>query len=141
MTMRYLEGIAAQLALDVPELSYSDSAGGNVFVDWMPAEPMEAVALYTQPSLESDSKLPYDNIEFKLVVRNGHGETWGLDRLADVYSQLQGKRNVTLPDGTYLVYCIAEQSSPFRIMDDDNGRPRWSIDFRGEVTNTTEERP
>jgi len=139
--MRYIEGIARQLALDIASLSYADESGGNVFIDWMPAEPMEAVSLISQPSLESDVKLAYDNIEFKVVVRCGHGDTWALDRLSEVYSQLHGKRNVTLPDGTYLVYSIAEQSTPFRVADDDNGRPRWTIDFRGEVTNVTAERP
>ena len=138
--MRYIEGIAQQLAAEIALLSYSESEGGNVFVDYLPASPMEAIALFSQASLEPDSKLPYDNIDFQVVVRCGNGETWALDRLTEVYSSLHAKRHITLPDGTYLVYCLAEQSSPLRMADDDNGRPRWTLDFYGEITNTTAER-
>lgn len=138
--MRYVEGIARLLATEIALLSYSESEGGNIFVDYLPASPMEAVALFSQASLEPDSKLAYDNIDFQVIVRCGNGETWALDRLAEVYSALHAKRHVTLPDGTYLVYCLAEQSSASRMADDENGRPRWTLDFRGEITNTTTER-
>ena len=40
-----------------------------------------------------------------------------------------------------IVFILGQQSSPNRIGDDENGRPRYSIDFRSEILNQTEERP
>ena len=139
--MTYLDGIARFLGTNVPALTWGETAGGNVFVDWAPATPMEAVFLISIPGqIEPDSKLPYDMAEFQVVVRGGEDQTWAPETMQAIYSWLQGLRSVTLPDGTYVVSVLAEQSSPMRLADDENGRPRWSIDFSAEIVNETQER-
>lgn len=134
-------GVAVYLG-ELDGLTYSEGAGGNVFVDHIPESPDRLAAVISQPSTEADSKLPYDPVEFQVVVRCEAGSEWALDTAKAVYSRLHGKRNITLPDGTYAVFIVAQQGAlPFRLGEDDNGRPAYSVDFRGEQLNQTEERP
>ena len=132
--------IAAYLGSAVEGLAYSDtSAEGNVFVDYFPSQPDRCVTVYTMVGPEADSKLPYDPSGFQVVFRSEAGGVWATAMADRVYKALHSLRYVTLPDGTFLVYCLARHSSPFRLDDDMNGRPRYSLDFRTEVL--TEERP
>lgn len=134
------EGIALHLNA-VEGLTYSDIAGGNIFIDRLPQGPDRAIAVYSAAGPEADSKLPYDPVDFQVVIRSEQGGLWAHEVWKDIYSALHGLRNTTLPDGTYLVYCLATSSSPFPLGEDENGRPQFSIDFRSEVLNTTSERP
>jgi len=134
-------GIAQLLGSVIDGLSYSESGPeGNVFVDHLPSEPTRAVGVYAQPGPEADSKLPYDPAQFQVVVRSETGGAWALATWEAIYSELHGKRYVSLPDGTELVYCLSQQSSPFRFGDDDQGRPRLSANYRTEIINATKER-
>jgi hypothetical protein len=136
--------LAAQMAQYlgslVDGLAYSEgSSEGNVFVDYLPSQPDRVVCVYTIPGSEPDSKLPYDPARYQVVTRSEAGGVWATAMLDTIYSALHALRYVTLPNGSFLVYSIASHSSPFRLDDDMNGRPRYSVDFRTEVL--TEERP
>lgn len=132
--------IAAYLGSAVEGLAYSETSDeGNVFVDYLPSQPDRVVCVYTRTGPEASSKLPYDPAEFQVVVRSEAGGVWATDMGDLIYKALHSLRYVTLPDGTFLVYCLARHSSPFRLDDDMNGRPRYSVDYRTEVL--VEERP
>jgi len=125
----------------VDGLFFSESAGGNVFIEGEPQEPGNSVTVYASGGEEADSKLPYDSPSVQIIVRCSQSPRWGLDMWQSIYSLLQGKRNYTLPDNTYLVYSIIEQSSPIHIGPDDRGRYQFSMNIRTEILNTTQERP
>jgi hypothetical protein len=97
------------------------------------------VTVFTYPGPEASSKLPYDPARFQVVTRGEAGGVWATEMWQKIYKALHSLRYVTLPGGTYMVYCLAVHSSPFRLDDDMNGRPRYSSEYRTEVL--TEERP
>jgi hypothetical protein len=137
----YTDGFAQLLGTSVADLTYSEDAGGNVFVDRMPSSPDRAVCIYATPGAEADSRMPYDPATFQIVVRSEADGVWAAAIWQEIYSVLHALRYVTLPDGTYLAWCIAIQSSPFRLGDDENGRPSYSGNYRTEIINPTAERP
>lgn len=135
------EAIAAYLGASVSGLSYSTTADtGNVYLDHTPQEPDRVVGVFPSAGPEADSKLPYDPVEFQIIVRGDIGGVWALDTWAAVYSALHGLRAVTM-SGVYVVFILATQASPFLLDDDENGRPQYSCNFRGEVLNVTAHRP
>lgn len=133
------DGIA-QLLDSVAGLDYKEASGGNVFVDQMPATPDRAVGVFTFPGSEPDSKLPYDPVRFRIEVRSEQGGAWAAATWSAIYSLLQGYGSAELPDGTWVVSIIAQQGSPTVLGEDENGRPRYSSLFRGEVLNPTARR-
>lgn len=138
--MALADDIAAVLG-ELPSLTYEPlAATGNVFVDQMPSKPDRAVCVYSTAGPEADSKLPYDPATFQIQVRSEEGGTWAVDIWAAIYSKLHGLRYVTLPSGQFMAYCLATQSSPFRLGPDENGRPSYTGNYRTEVLNETTER-
>ena len=135
-----VDGVAMLLGEEVPGLDYSLEAGGNVFVSHLPTEPHKCVSVYSRPGPEASSLHPYDEPHLQIIFRSDESPRWCLDMFQLVYSCLHGKRNVTLPDGTYLVYALAMQSSPVHLAPDENGRFRLSLNVRTEVLNATQER-
>lgn len=133
------EGVARLLGAAIDGLVYSDAAETNVFLDRAPSSQDSAVIVYSQASTEADSKLPYDPAEFQIVVRSAD-PAWALAMWRKIRSRLHGKRNFTLPDGTYVVYVLATQSTPLPLGEDENGRAQFSGDYRAEIMTITEER-
>lgn len=134
--------ISEWLGANVDGLDYSlTDDTGNVFTDRAPSGPDRAVTVYVGPSPEPDSRLPYDPVNFQVVVRSDADGSWATAMWKLVRDALHGLRDVTLPGGTVLVYCLATQGSPLRLGDDDNGRPMYSCNFRGEIVATSSARP
>lgn len=134
-------GLAQWLGENVPGLTYSEQAGGNVFVDRIPTSPDEMVAVYGSGGFEADSALPYDSPTAQIIVRSTNNPTWALDMWDLIYRHLQGLRHEELPDGTYLLFAIMLQSGPFPLGPDDSGRMQYTMNVRTETRNPTEERP
>jgi hypothetical protein len=134
------EAIAEYVGSAVEGLAYSEAAEGNVFIDKLPTTPDRAVCVYATPGPEADSKLPYDPVTFQVVVR-GEAMAWPLVTWTRVRDVLHGLRNVTLPGGELMIWCIATQSSPFRLGEDENGRPQYSANYRAEVLHASSQRP
>lgn len=132
---------AEWLGAQVASLTYAADNTANVFVDSTPSAPDRMVGVYTQGGVESDSKLPYDEIGVQLVFRCEANPTWALDRWWEVYGLVHGKRNVTWPQGTLMLWALVVQSSPVRIGQDENGRHQYSMNIRIEIRNPTAERP
>lgn len=139
-----IDGIAMLIgdtADGVDGLLFDEGPGGNVFVEQLPNEPDQCVAIYANGGFEADSLLSYDEPSWQIMVRSGRDPRWGLGMAQSIYSLLHGKRNMTLPDGTYMVYALCEQSGANHLAPDDRGRHLFSLNFRSEIQNTTEERP
>lgn len=135
------DDFAQWLGQQVAALTYAADNTANVFVDATPSAPDRMVAVLSQGGPESDSKLPYDEIAVQLVFRCEANPTWALDRWTEVYGLVHGRRNVTLPQGTHMLWAIVVQSSPIRLGQDENGRHQYSMNIRIEIRNPTTERP
>lgn len=133
------DGVARLIGAEVLGLVYSDAGESNVFVDHSPSSPDNAVTVYSLAGLEADSKLPYDPVDFQVVVRGD--PVWALKTWRAIRSVLHGRRNFILPDGTYAVYILSTQGSPFPLGPDEEARARFSGDYRAETMSTTQERP
>lgn len=145
-----IDGISLYIGTHVAGLSVSgqgsgsgadEDVSGNVFTDWIPSSPERSVSIIQTVGDTPDSKLPYDAPSFQIQARCEQGSPWAREILMAIYSQIHALRNITLPDGTVLIYILADQSSPFALGEDENGRPRFTLDFRAETYSPTEERP
>jgi hypothetical protein len=125
----------------VPGLNWEIGSGGNVFEGFLPARPNKIVAVLPSGGYEADSGLPYDSPSLQIIVRSDEDPVWALDMWYAVYNRVQGMANVVLPDGTYLVSCIAIQSGPVHIGKDEAGRFQYGMNLQTEIKNPTEERP
>lgn len=135
------EGIGRILGQNVEGLVYSETAESNIFLDFTPPAPDRMVAIFPQAGGEADSKLPYDPVDFQVITRCEMGSDWAFNMSRAIYAELHGKRNTTLPGGTYLVFCIGSNPMPIPLAPDANGRQVYSMDFRTEIINHTKERP
>lgn len=125
----------------VDGLTYSLTSASNVFEGFLPSTPNRCVAVLPSGGFEADAGLPYDRPSIQIIVRGDDDPVWALDMWNEVYSALQSLRNVTLPDGTYLVSCQSIQSGPIHIGKDNSGRYQYGVNFETEIRNPTIERP
>lgn len=125
----------------VEGLSWQETGGGNVFEEHMPQEPDVAVSLASAGGPEPDSLHPYHQASVQVTVRGDDDPQTAKDLWQAVFDYLHGKRNAELPDGTYLVWCLAAQGEPIRIGADDNGRHRFTMNLRCEVRRPSTHRP
>lgn len=133
---RYLKTIDA-VAFNYDELS----TNANVFIEGMPAEPIDAIAIMGSPGPGSDVKLGYDNTGFQIIVRaSGNDPRVAEAKAWRIYDRLHGLHRVTLPDGTYVVGCSARQSGPVSMASDANGNYEFSCNFDAEVRSLTSNR-
>lgn len=115
-------------------------AGGTIFLEDLPQaedSPAVMVGIYSTGGPEADSLLGYDAPNVQLIVRGTLDARSALSKWDAIYNELHGLRNIILPDGTYLVYCLAVQSAPVRMGPDQNGRHRFSLNLRTEIRNVT----
>lgn len=134
-------GLAAELDARGLVDYRADEAGGDCFVDKdLPATPNDAVGLYSIGGPPSDVKLGYDDPSVQIIVRGGADARDPAGRAAAIYAALHGLHDHTLPDGTYVVGCAADQSAPVRLGPDENGRERFSLNFTLDVRALTTHR-
>lgn len=125
----------------VDGLNWEEGAGGNVFEGFLPDSPHRCVAVLPSGGYEADAGLPYDRPSVQIIVRGDDDPVWALETWQKVYSALVGLRNVTLPDGTYLVSFLPIMSGPVHIGKDHSGRFQYGLNAETEIRNPTEERP
>lgn len=133
------EGIAEYLAA-VGLLVY-DPAGvtGDTFIDTMPPQPDEAVALTLYGSGEPDPVNDDDEISLQVRCRGTSDPRPSRQRSAAIYSQLHGLSQTVLPDGTYLILSIAQQTTSSLGLD-ANGRHEHVVNYRITYSNPTAHR-
>lgn len=135
-----LDGIGEYLEQEIDALTFSEAAGGNVFVDTLPQAPDTAVGIYYTGGAEASSKDPEDLPNVQIIVRGTADPRTGLGLWHEIYSVLHGLRNVTLPDGEVIIYCLAIQSAPVPIGPDEKQRRRYSMNLRCMIDNVTSQR-
>lgn len=131
-------------------LQYLDDAGlidydpdgitGDAFSDVMPPEPDGAVALTPYGGSEPDSKLPYDVPNLQVRARAAADPRVARERAWAIYNALNGLARTTLPDGTWLVLCTANQT-PQTLGQDTLGRPEYVVNFALELHAPSTNRP
>lgn len=138
-----LDGIAAEIAtIDDIELTFDEvGSTGEIFIEHLPQAPDVAIAVTYGGGIEASSSEPWDNPEVHIQIRGDRDPRTAVALWHKLYSHFHALRNKTLPDGTYLTYSLAVQSSPARIGPDDNGRHQYALNLRCEVKNSTEQRP
>src|SRR5690606_27769193 len=135
-----LEGIARYL--DDKGIVTFDPNGisGDIFMQTMPPQPRDAVALMSTGGDEPLVRHPFDTRRFQVLVRGGADPRPPLARAEAIYDALQGLAGRTLSDGTYVVAIGAVQAGPIRLGPDENGRHMFSLNFWMRVHVPTEYR-
>lgn len=136
--MTLLEEFAALLAQR--GLGTYEDDGGTIFLAALPAAPDVAIALARYPGGESDSRLPYDEVNLQIRCR-GDGDPRTAEGAAQaVYDELHGLGMITLPGGTWLQLAVGVQGGPIYIGRDQNGRHEFTVNLRAEVRRPTPHR-
>lgn len=142
--MNIAEGIAQFLTqAPISLLHYSETGASDTFLDNLPQTTPDAgvhVAFYHVGGRESDSRNPDETTALQAIVRGTVDPRTGTDMWYALYSQLHGLEHVDLPNGDHLIACIVEQAGPIRLGPDENGRHRFSMNLRCEVTHVTAHR-
>lgn len=130
--------VAQHLSAQVPAVTFHlTTPGGNCFIGDLPDQPDEAVAIFSTGGPEASTKDGYAQPAIQVMVR-GTGDPRTGDTLAQaIYDELHGLRYVTLPGGTHVVYCAGIQPEPVSLGEDENGRHRYSLNFRFELRKPT----
>lgn len=133
---KYLRGV------DAVEFNYDEeSDDANVFIQTMPADPIDAVSIFEAPRGEPDVKLGYDYAGFHIIVRaEGDDPRVAYAKARRIYEELHGLHHIDLDDGTYLVGCNARQSGPVSMASDPNGNYEYSVNFDCETRSLTAHR-
>lgn len=136
-----LDGLARHLQAKGLVTFETAGTGGDCFVDNMPSQPDEAVVLSTyDDGREPDAKLGYDEPRVQVRVRGTKDPRVSRTRCKQIYDELHGLGEVTLPDGTVLILSVALQNGPASIGADQLGRHEHVVNFRMEQRALTEHR-
>lgn len=115
--------------------------GGDTFLDRMPAQPDEAVAITVYGGERPETRYGYDSPSLQLRVRSvRYDPRPGRLRAERIYSQLQDLHGLVLPGGTWLLRCSAVQSAPTPIGADENDRQEYTLNFDLHTRNVTAHR-
>jgi len=133
--------VAKYLSENVDGVNYQPNLStGNCFVEFMPSQPNEAVAVMSTGGYPQDTKNASDIATIQILVRNDLNDTTNALALS-IYSALQALDLTVLDDAgvdeTQVITCQAEQSQPVSIGFDDNNRLEWSLNFRLRVQSLT----
>lgn len=130
----------ARLLTDLDLADYRpDEVGGDTFIENLPPDPDTALAVYSKAGPPADARLGYDEPGIQIVARSADPRVAAAS-LAAIYDQLHGLVNTELPDGTWLVSCLGQASSPTPLGRDQNGRHEFSLTFACEVRSLTAHR-
>ncbi|MEC3977904.1 minor capsid protein [Amycolatopsis sp. H20-H5] len=137
-----LTGDLARLLAELGLGTYTPGAsGGSIYLSTLPQVPdtCTAVARYAGP--ESDTRLPYDELNVQVRCRGAVPDAEGVeDRAQAVYDALHGLGDRRLAGGAVLQLAVGNQSGPVFIGRDTNGRPEWTVNFRMELRRSTPNR-
>ena len=116
-----------------------DGAGGDLFIDLLPDQPDGAVQIRALGGPQSSAVHPYTTVRVQLLVRGGRDPRDAQDRAHALDAAMHGRRNETLPDGTYLVGCHAVGPPSF-VDVDDSLRVTYSLHLMCETQDPTDNR-
>lgn len=110
-----------------------EGASGDCFIAKLPPAPDEAVAIWPTGGPQADDRLGYDSPTVQILVRGTQDPRTGADRAQAIYDALHGRRFVTLPDGTEVLWIQGIQSAPQWLQEDENGRHIYALNLQLEV--------
>ncbi|MEU3712907.1 minor capsid protein [Streptomyces catenulae] len=130
---RYLDGLG---------LADYDPTGtrGDTFAETLPPGPDRAVGLWLYGGAEQDARNGYDERALQIRVRGTADPRVSRRRAEALYAALHGLAGIELPDGTWLVLCVAQQT-PAPLDTDERGRHEHVVNLRLDVANPTTHRP
>lgn len=129
--------LAQQLGLGI----YSAAPTSTIFLRRLPDQPDSAIAVARYGGGEADAKLGYDTVSLQFRVRGPNTDYRTAETLAqNVYDQMHGLHDRTLPGGTWLVLMVGVQGGPVDLGEDEHGRPEYVINVRAEVARSTPNR-
>lgn len=123
-----------------------DSAGGDCFIEHLPDQPDQAVALFTTGGRPQGARLAHDWPTFQIRARGTVADPLGPHaRLQEIYSALQCLDNVTLAEGTDHETAVGGitglQSDPVSIGRDAVERPECTQNYQALIHRPTAHRP
>jgi hypothetical protein len=135
-----LDGLARYL--DSEGVLDYDAAGvtGNTFIEVVPQTPNRCVSLSIYGGEVPDSKLGYDSVAMQVRTRGTNDPRVSRSFNQAIYDKLHGLGQIELPDGTYVILCVANQSAPQYIGVDSNGRHEHTLNYMIEVRSVTAHR-
>lgn len=136
--------LTTQLAyyLDDQNVLDFDEAGtsGDTFINILPSSPDNAIGIYNQGGPDSSPKFIEDKRDVQFLIRGTQDPRPAFNTAEEIYSTLQGKTKFTTSDSTEIIMIDSIQSGPVHIGRDDNGRHKYSLNFRVEYENPTDYR-
>lgn len=118
-----------------------DAAGGDTFLDDLPERDGLTIGVYGRGGLPAEGGLGYDFPQLQVIVRAADADPRPAHAKARaIYDAMADLHHHTLPDGTFLVGCSADQSEPVRIGPDANGRHQYGLNFTLDVRAQTTHR-
>lgn len=107
----------------------------GIALEYLPTAPDRVVVLTGYGGDESDSLHGVDEPRVQVRVRGTTDPTWSRARAQAIYDELHGMARRTLPDGTYVVLAVGQNSGPVYIGRDDNNRHEHTVNVRVAVAN------
>jgi hypothetical protein len=133
------EGIAQYLTARGLLTYDPDGVTGDTFIDTMPPQPDQAVALTLYGSGEPDPLAEDDQVSLQVRIRGTEDPRLSRRRSQAIYSVLHGAAGLVLPDGTFLILAIAQQTTT-SLGIDQNNRHEHVVNYRINYSNPTEHR-
>ncbi len=113
---------------------------GNTFLNVLPSEPDEAVGIYGQGGPQPSPKFVEQDGDVQFLVRGTRDPRTAQSLAESIFNELQGLDHITLPDGTELIEIHSLQAKPIHIGRDDNGRHKFSLNYRARHEAETKHR-
>ncbi len=115
-------------------------AGATIFLNRFPDTTVLATRLWEYGGLQPDGQLGYDTKLVQVMVRGVDEVEAPVKTKADaIYDALHGLGTIALPDGTFLINCLAQQP-PCSAGVDERNRAVYVFNLHCEVRNVTTNR-
>lgn len=113
--------------------------GGNIFINAMPAQPNEAIAIFATGGPTIDPRNEYANRAIQVLIRTAANDPRPGETMAQsVIDALKGFNTGYLAaGGNYIVDIEASQDGPNNIGQDENGRYEFSQNFIVQLRKET----
>ena len=128
--------------LDDQDVLTFDESGtsGDTFINILPQSPDDAIGIFSQGGPDPSPKFIEDQRDIQFLVRGTQDPRPAFNTADEIYDTLQGKTKFTTSDSTEIIMRDSIQSGPVHIGRDDNGRHKYSLNFRIEYENSTDNR-
>lgn len=108
---------------------------GDTFINILPSSPDDAIGIFSEGGPDPSPKFIEDQRDIQFMVRGTQDPRPAFNTAQDIYDTLHGKSQFTTSDSTQVIGIQGVQSGPIHIGRDDNGRHRYSLNFRVEFEN------